>query len=159
MQFAGTAATTTTTTAAATAGRTAMDWAQFGAIIGAGVLQASAQRNLGKLQEQRYKEQADQELSASRDREIERRRRLISALASQSAEGGVLAAAPGVGSRAAIAMADAKRAGYEGLADRATTGRRSLLLRRAGKEARKQGNVAALGTVLGTARDALAAYP
>lgn len=136
-----------------------MEAAIFGSIIASGALAASSQRQAGKFQEIEYKERAQAETDAGRDREIDRRRRLVAALASQNAEAGALGAAPGVGSRAAVARADAKRAAYEIGADRASTGRRALLLRSAGREARRQGNYAAVGTLLDTAVGAMETFP
>jgi hypothetical protein len=124
------------------------------AVLGAGALQAGQQRRAGALMEIEHKEQAQQETDAARDREIERRRRLVSALAAQNAEAGALGAAPGVGSRAAVAIADAKRASYENLADRASTNRRAITLRTGGREARKQGNLQAGATLLSSAAGA-----
>lgn len=128
-------------------------------IAGAGVAAASSQVAAGKMRNIEYKEQAQQEQDAARDREIDRRRRLVSALASQNAEAGALGATTGVGSGAAIALTDARRANYESLADRATTNRRSLMLRTAGKFARRQGNAAAVATLLDTGTDVANAWP
>jgi hypothetical protein len=134
------------------AGAAAGSWLTY-ATIAAGALSAKSSIDAGKLTSIQYQEQAKQEADASRDREIERRRRLVTALASQNAEAGAGGATIGLGSRSAIALSDARRASYETLADRASTGRRSLLLRLSGKEAKNQGNLNALSTLLGTAAD------
>lgn len=136
-----------------------MEWVAVGSLLAAGAGGAIAQRRAGQYQDIQYRQQAQQEQDASRDREIDRRRRLVSALASQNAEAGALGAAPGVGSRAAIALTDARRAGYESLADRASTNRRSLLLRSAGREARKQGNLGAFATAAETTAQVIDAWP
>lgn len=136
-----------------------MEWAIVGSLIAGTVASAQQSRNAGKLADIQYREQAQQETDAARDREIERRRRLVSALASQNAEAGALGVAPGVGSRSALAMSDVKRARYENIADRASTGRRSLMLRSAGRHARKQGDLGAASTLLGGAAEIMDAWP
>ena len=124
-----------------------------GLLIGTAVvggLQARQQYVAGKQAQIEYKEAAQRELDSARDREIERRRRLVSALASQAAEGGAIGAVPGIGSRAAITLRQAKEASYDTLADRATSGRRALMLRQAGNQAKKQGLLGAGATLLQT---------
>lgn len=136
-----------------------MEWALIGSLIAGTAAAAQTQRNSGKMADIQYREQAQQETDAARDREIDRRRRLVSALASQNAEAGALGVTPGVGSRAALVLSDAKRARYENLADRAGTGRRALVLRSAGRNARKQGDLAAASSLLGGSADILEAWP
>lgn len=136
-----------------------MEWVAVGSLLAAGAAGAVAQKREGQYQDIQYREQAQAETDAARDREIDRRRRLVAALSSQSAEAGAVGAAPGVGSRAAIALSDARRAGYESLADRSSTNRRALLLRSAGKHARRQGNLQAGATLLGTTADVIEAWP
>ena len=135
-----------------------MHAAVIGSLIASGVIGAKAQSNAGKAAKIQYQQQARGEETAAKDREIARRRRLVSALASQNAEAGALGITPGVGSRKAIALADAKRASFEGLSDRASTGRRAVMLRSAGKAAQREGNLAAASTLLGTATDTLNAW-
>lgn len=122
-------------------------YAGLGALAG---YQFEQTTRAAKFQEIQLKEQAQQERDAARDREVERRRRLVQALASQNAEAGAVGAAPGVGSRAAIALADARRANFESLADRASTNRRALLLERAGAEAARQGRYQARAGLIQT---------
>jgi hypothetical protein len=128
-------------------------------VAGAGAATAVAHHRAGEFQAIQYREQAQQETDANRDREIERRRRLVAALASQNAEAGAFGTAPGVGSRAAIALSDARRAQYESLADRAGTGRRSLMLRSSAKESRRQGNTLALASAIDTAGGVMEVLP
>jgi len=123
---------------------------QFAALA-TGVLSAEATKRAGDFRRDQYESQAKDELDSARDREIERRRRLISALASQNAEAGALGATPGIGSVAAIAKADARRASYESLADRVGTSRRTLLLKSAAKQATKQAKLGIFGTAADTA--------
>lgn len=136
-----------------------MKWAGFGGTIATGLLGAASTYRSGGFQQIEYNERAQAELDASRDREIDRRRRLVAALASQNAEAGAIGAAPGVGSRAAQARADARRAAYETGADRATTGRRALLLRKAGSEAKRQAGYLTAATLLDTGLGALDTFP
>lgn len=113
-----------------------------------------AQRDAGAMARIQYKEQAQQEQDAARSREIDRRRRLVEALASQNAEAGAIGAATGVGSRRAIAMADARLASLDSLTDRASTNRRAIMLRKAGDEAYRQARLQGYATLLDTAGDA-----
>lgn len=136
-----------------------MEFVALGTAILAGGATAIAQRNAGAQADIDARERAQQETDAYRDREIERRRRLVSALASQNAEGGALGAAPGVGSRAAIAMSDARTAGLDSLSDRASTNRRALLMRQGGRFAKRQGNLAAGATLLDTAGSTMNNWP
>lgn len=121
------------------------------ATVVAGGLAANEQRNAGKWAEIQHAEAAEQELTAAKDREISRKQRLIEVLAVQNAEAGALGASVGFGSRAAIALTDAKRAQYDMISDRASTGRRALILRSEGREAARRGNMQAVGTLLDTA--------
>lgn len=128
-----------------------MEYVAVATIIASGVYQANEQKRAGQFQEIQHKEQAEEEVDAARDREVERRRRLVQALAIQNAEGGAMGAAPGFGSRGAIALSDVRRANLDSLSDRSRTNRRALRLREAGRFARKQGDAAAVGTLLETA--------
>jgi len=141
------------------AGSAASSWFTTAAIAAAGIAAAKSRSDSGKLSNIQFQQQAQQEADASRDREIERRRRLVSALSAQNAEAGASGATPGIGSRSAIALSDARRSAYEDIADRASSGRRSLLLRLSGREAKNQGNLAAFGTLLGTSTDVLKSWP
>lgn len=62
----------------------------LGATALAGGAAAVSAKRAGALQEIEHKRQAQEEETAARDREIERRRRLVQALASQNAEAGAL---------------------------------------------------------------------
>ncbi len=126
-------------------------------LIYLGVTAASAglaytsQRRAGALQENAYKEQAKEEEFSARDREIQRRQRLIQAIASQNSEGGALGIDPTSGSPRAILLEDAKRAKFDDLTDRAMTTRRAATLRSTGREARRSSNIQAGATLLDTA--------
>lgn len=123
---------------------------QFAALAlfaaGTGV-QIRGQQNAGKAIQIERKQQVQQETDAARDRDIERRRRLMTALASQNAEAGALGVANS-GSRAALAMTDAGNAFRDSLTDRAMTGRRALMLTAQGKEARNQANIQSAATLM-----------
>jgi len=114
-------------------------------------LTARSQVNASKAQEIQYKEQAKDEQSNARDREIERKRRLVSALSSQAAAAGQMGVDQTVGSRKAISMEDVRQGGYDSQTDSARTNRRALLLRKAGRDARTAGNLQAAGTIINAA--------
>lgn len=131
----------------------------LGATAVAGGMAAVSARRAGKLQDIQYKRQAEDEETAARDREIERRRRLVQALASQNAEAGALGLDPTTGSRRAITLEDVRRARMDDLTDRAMTSRRGVSLRLAGSEARKQGNIQAGATLLDTVGNVANGWP
>lgn len=110
--------------------------------------QVISSRNAAKAQEIQYKEQAKDEQVGARDREIERKRRLVSALSAQAAEAGAAGVDPTVGTRRALALDDVKEAGYDSQIDQARTNRRSLLLKSAAKDARRQGDLQGAGAIL-----------
>lgn len=109
--------------------------------------QIKAQQNAGKAAQIEYKQRAQQEVDAGRDREIDRRRRLMSALSSQNAEAGALGIDTS-GSRTALALTDARMASRDSLTDRAMTNRRATMLISAGREARNQANLQSGATLL-----------
>lgn len=120
------------------------------ATIGAGVLSAVSARYAGIAQKQAYKQQATQERDAARQREVERRRNLLRALSSQNAS----AAARGVafsGGVAAIAQQDIKEAQEDLLVDRVNSKRKIAAFKAAGRNAKQQGNLEAVGSLLDTA--------
>ena len=115
-----------------------------------GVAAAVQQRNTGKLQEFQYKEQSKQEGDAARQREIDRKRNLLRALASQNAGAGA-AGAEFSGSIQNNARVDIERAAEDLGVDSLNTSRRTRVLNASGREARRAGNVAAAGSLLDTA--------
>lgn len=128
----------------------ALPFIYLGVTAAAGAASAIQARNAGKLQQIEYQRQAKEEEVSARDREIERRRRLVQALASQNAEAGALGIDPTTGSRRAITLEDVRLARMDDLTDRAMTSRRSVSLRSAGRSARRQGNLQAGATLLDT---------
>lgn len=129
----------------------ALPYIYLAATVAGTAVSVKASQDAGKATQIAHKEQAKQEEMAARDREIERRRRLVQALASQNAEAGAAGLDPTVGSRRAITLEDQRRAGLDTLTDRAMTSRRALNLRAAGKNARRQANLESAATILNTA--------
>lgn len=130
------------------AGVTAAQWIYYSLLaVGTGA-QVRSTQNAAKAQAIQYKEQAKDEQVGARDREIERKRRLISSLSAQAAEAGAAGVDPTIGTRRAIAMDDVREAGFDSQVDSARTNRRSLLLKSAAKDARRQGNLQSAGLVI-----------
>lgn len=128
----------------------ALPFIYLGATVLSGALAYRQQRTAGKIAEFQYRDQAEQEETAARDREIERRRRLVQALASQNAEAGALGIDGATGSRRAIVLDDVRRSRMDSLSDRAMTNRRAVNLRSAGGNYRRQSNIGAATNLLDT---------
>jgi hypothetical protein len=128
----------------------ALPFIYLAATVGATAVSVKASQNAGKAAQIQHNEQAKQEEMAARDREIERRRRLVQSLASQNAEAGAMGIDPTTGSRRAITLEDQRRSQMDSLTDRAMTGRRALMLRSAGRNARSQANLESAATILNT---------
>ncbi len=148
----GTAATAAVPAAAA--GMTAGQIALAGASVVAAGASAYQMREAGQAAKAQYKEQARQEADSARQREIERRRDLISSLASQNAAAG----AAGVSTRAGtglagIAQYDINQTRRDSLVDRVNTGRSRNMLLKAGKNAQTMGNIGAATSLLDSAVD------
>ena len=128
------------------------------ALVGASVVAAGAAgyqtMQAGQAAKAQYKEQARQEADSARQREIDRRRDLIRALASQNATAG----ATGVSTRAGtglagIAQYDINQTRRDSLVDRVNTGRSRNVLLKAGKNAQTMGNIGAATSLLDSAVD------
>lgn len=120
------------------------------ATVISGALAGRQQYIAGKEAQITSRMEAQQERDAARGREIERKRGLLRALATQSA----VAGAQGVafsGGKAAIARADIRDAVEDLMVDRVNTNRRIFALGRAGNAARKAGYVNAAVSLLDTA--------
>lgn len=130
------------------AGVTVAQWIYYGLLAGGTAAQVRSTQNAAKAQAIQYKEQAKDEQAGARDREIERKRRLISSLSAQAAEAGAAGVDPTVGTRKAIAMEDVRQKGFDSQTDSGRANRRSLLLKSQAKEARRQGNLKSVGIVL-----------
>lgn len=123
----------------------------LGAIaLGSGALAAGMQYRTGKIQQIQYKQEAKQEGDSARQREIERKRNLLRALASQNAS----AAAAGAdfsGSIENIAKADIEEAATDLAVDSVNSVRRQRALRLSSREAAAAGTGAAAGSLLDSA--------
>ena len=152
-QALGTAATAATTTAAATAATTGL----FGtagsfalmptlktlATVGSAIGQARA----GEMQEIQYKQQVEQEKIAARDRELQRKNRLLASLATQSAVRGAQGVAM-EGSPAAMMRSDIGRFEYDQLTDIAGTKMRTTSALQSGRYAKQTGYMSAATSLL-----------
>lgn len=121
--------------------------------LGLGVASAVQQRNAGKDQEALLKSQAKNESIAAEQREIERRRSLVRALASQNAAAGAAGIETG-GSASAIARADIRDAQNDLLYDTYNSSARQRALRSQASNAARIGNTNAAVSLLDTARTA-----
>jgi len=153
---AGTAAATTaaTATTAAATGMTAGQAALLGASVLAGGAAAYQTMEAGKQAKGQYKEQAKQEADAARQREIDRRRDLVRAIASQSAAAGAAGVSTVSGTGlAGIAQYDINQSRRDSLVDRVNTGRSRNMLLKAGKNAKTMGGIGAATSLLDSAVD------
>jgi len=101
----------------------------------------------GKATQYEYQRQAEQEKLAARDREIERRNRLLRALSQRT----VAAAAGGSsleGSPAALINRDVREFNLESLSSEASSASTQAGLRAAGTNARRIGTIKAVGNLL-----------
>jgi hypothetical protein len=121
--------------------------------VASGAASAALQRRSGKLQEIQYKENAKQEGDAAKQREIDRKRNMLRALASQNAAAGA-SGADFAGSLQNIARVDIERAATDLNTDRTNTSRRTRVLNASGKEAARSGDIAAAGSLIDTAGQA-----
>jgi hypothetical protein len=142
------AASTVAPTIATSAGLTAAQ--VMGAVTAAsGIGSAVMTQQAGVAANQSARIAAKQEKDAARGREIERRRGLLTALASQSAAAG----AGGIaftGGTAAAAKRDIKDARNDLLTDTVNTRRSIRMLRLQGKSARTAGDMGAATSLLNT---------
>ena len=115
----------------------------------AGGTAAYGQYQAGKAQQYEYQRQAEQEKVSARDREIERRNRLLQALAQRN----VSSAAGGAsleGSPIALINRDVREFSLESLSSEATTASRVAGLRAAGISAKRIGTINAFSSVFST---------
>lgn len=114
-----------------------------------GIMSAKAQADAGKAQKQQADMEAKREGDAARGREVERRRALLRAIATQSAEAG----AGGISFEGAVqnlAQKDIEYASDDLLADEANTRSIQARLRAQGRNAVRAGRVGAVTTLLDT---------
>lgn len=121
--------------------------------IGSGVVAAGMQYRSGKLQQIQYKQEAKQEGDQAKQREIERKKNLLRALASQNASAGA-SGAEFSGSLSNLARIDIEEAATDLSVDSVNSSRRQRALRLSGKEASKAGTAAAAGSLLDSADNA-----
>jgi hypothetical protein len=117
----------------------------------AGVLKAKAARDQGKAEAEQAMIQERAEGDAARGREIERRRALMAALASQAAAAGAAGISTTEGSLQAIALRDIKDNRNDLLYDAGSTAARQRALRAKASNSIKQGNIAAFTSLLDAA--------
>lgn len=115
-----------------------------------GALSAKAQYDAGKISAAQYKLQAKQEGDAARAREIERKRALLTSLASQHARSGAQGVAM-QGSNVAMANRDIKDNRQDLLYDTANTRTAQRILRSRASNASYQGGVGAITSIADTA--------
>ena len=126
----------------------------LGAIaIGSGVIAAGAQYRSGKQQEIQFKMEAKQEGDSAKQREIERKRNLLRALASQRASAAAMGAEFS-GSLGNLAKVDIEEAATDLAVDSVNSARRQRALRLSGTEASRAGTAAAAGSLLDSANTA-----
>lgn len=128
-------------------GGSAVAGALAGASAVVGLMGAKAQYDAGQIAKAESKIAAKQEADAARGREIERKRDLLRALATQ----GAVAGAQGVGfagSKAAIARTDIEQARTDTMTDRVTSVTKQRILRARGKSAAQIGTLKAVSSVL-----------
>lgn len=118
--------------------------------VASGAVAAKASIDAGKAAANEAKLQARREGDAARSREIERKRRLLQSLASQSAQAAAYGASPDL----SVAAADIKYAQEDALADLAGVRTEQSLLRARGRNARRAGYYSAAGSLLDTASGA-----
>jgi hypothetical protein len=137
----------------------ALPYIALAASAAAGVMAAKEQRRAGIFAEKQAEIDVKAEGDAAREREIDRKRGLLRAIASQQA----MAAAAGIstseGAVARIVQLDNAQSARDLYVDTANTRARQSALRTQGRVARMQGANAATMTLLDTAAKAYAGFP
>jgi hypothetical protein len=144
---AGAAGATAGAGAAAAAGMSTATKVMLGLTALSGGASAVASHQAGVAADQSARQAAKQEKDAARGREIERRRGLLTALASQGAAAG----AGGIGFSGGVAAAakrDIKDARNDLLTDTVNTRRNVRMLRLQGKSARQSGDLGAATSLI-----------
>lgn len=142
---------------AAVGGGSAVTGAMTLAAFGLGTWQAIEQKKASNQQKNQIKIQAKTEAAAGAQREVERRRNLVRALASQNAAAG----AGGIqtdGSVEAIARRDIRDSNNDLLASNANTDARQRALRARASNASRSGNLSAATSLLDGANNAYRTY-
>lgn len=117
--------------------------------LGSSALAAGATYRRGKIEQLQYKQQAAQEGDAAKQREIDRKRNLLKALASQRATAAALGAEFS-GSLSNLAQVDIEEAATDLSVDQLNSARRQRALRLASSESARAGTVQAGASLLDT---------
>ncbi len=135
--------------AAAAAGMSAATKAALWGMAASGVIGGVQAKQAGVAADRATRIEANQERDAARGREIDRRRALLAALASQNAAAGAggVAFSGGLAAAARRDVADARR---DSLTDTVNTDARVRALRSQGRSARMIGNLGAAKSLLDT---------
>jgi hypothetical protein len=145
--LAAVAASSVAPTVTAAAGMSTASQVMLGLTALSGGASAVASHQAGVAADQSARQAAKQEKDAARGREIERRRGLLTALASQGAAAG----AGGIGFSGGVAAAakrDIKDARNDLLTDTVNTRRNVRMLRLQGKSARQSGDLGAATSLI-----------
>lgn len=121
--------------------------------VSAGVT-AKTSIDAGRQADKEAKAQAQRETDAARTREIERKRALVRALASQSARAGVVGASPDL----SVTAADLKYSADDLLTDKANTAWERNTLAAYGKNRKRAGTYGAAGSLLDAGASIAGAY-
>lgn len=114
------------------------------ATVGSTAVSVKSQIDAGNVARKEGEIAARREGDAARAREIDRRRKLLASLASQSAEAGALGVAP----NEAVARADIDYAANDLLTDQYNTATEQRLLRYRGRNAQRAGKLGAVTSIL-----------
>jgi len=109
---------------------------------------AKASRQAGEAKEQAYKRDAEREEFAAKDREIQRKQRILAALATQNAVRGATGVAAFEGSSANMMAQDIEEFEYDQSIGAANVAMKKQSLLESGEAARKYGYASARATML-----------
>ena len=109
---------------------------------------AKASRQAGEAKEQSYKRDAEREEFAAKDREIQRKKRILAALATQNAVRGATGVRAFEGSSANMMAQDIEEFEYDQSMGAANLAMKRQSLLESGKAARKYGYASARATML-----------
>lgn len=130
-----------------------MSWV-ITAVVVAGAVTAHGQRTAGKIQEQEFERQAEEEKLAAQGEELQRRQQLNKVLAANvasMAESGMA----GEGTPASISLESAKQASVSEGVISLSEKLKQAQLRRQGKNAAATGRIRATSTLLSTGAQAM----
>jgi hypothetical protein len=121
-----------------------------GLTVATGVLGYQASVNAGKLSEIEASQKAQQESDAAKEREIDRKRRLVRAISNQTATAAARNIDISSGSARAVALSDIRAAERDQLGDTVNTSRRRRSLLFQGSQAAAQGRLQGAASLLDT---------